>query len=139
MVEALAKGLILGFLLSLTIGPVFFALIQTSIQNGFKSGALMAVGIMFSDSFYILVTYFGISSLNIQEHDLKMWLGIIGGAIMVIFGITTFFKKAMIRKNIEDADKRPGGWFKYVIKGFALNGINPFVFYLYTPHHSAGL
>jgi len=127
MVEALTKGLILGLLLSLTIGPVFFALIQTSIQSGFKSGAWMALGIMFSDSFYILVAYFGISSLNIQEHDLKMWLGIIGGAIMVVFGISTFFKKAMIRRNIDNTDEKPG-WLRYVMKGFALNGINPFVF-----------
>src|SRR5688572_4644585 len=92
MIEALIQGIGWGFLLSLTIGPVFFALIQTSIHNGFKCGALMAFGIMLSDSLYIVITYLGVSSIK-NVHSLEIWLGILGGIIMVAFGLTTLFKK----------------------------------------------
>jgi threonine/homoserine/homoserine lactone efflux protein len=126
MTEALIQGIGWGFLLSLTVGPVFFALIQTSIHNGFKAGALMAMGIMMSDSLYIVVTYLGVSSIN-NEHSLKIWLGIMGGLIMVIFGLTTLFKKPATEVK-EDNSPTFKKVYKYLFKGFALNGINPFVF-----------
>lgn len=125
MIEALALGLGCGIALSLTIGPVFFSLIQTSINKGVKPGLVMAIGIMLSDSFYIFITYAGISSLTLDDL-LKMGLGYAGGAIMLAFGITTIFKKPVIKQS--EAQQPSQKLIKYCIKGFALNGINPFVF-----------
>lgn len=125
MIEALALGLGCGFALSLTIGPVFFSLIQTSISKGVKPGLVMAIGIMLSDSFYIFITYAGISSLTL-DNLLKMGLGYVGGAIMLAFGITTIFKKPVVKHS--ETHQPSQKLIKYCIKGFALNGINPFVF-----------
>ncbi|HYG40463.1 MAG TPA: LysE family translocator [Cytophagales bacterium] len=125
MIEALALGLGCGFTLSLTIGPVFFSLIQTSIHKGVKAGIMMAIGIMLSDSFYIFITYAGISSLTLDDL-LKMGLGYVGGAIMLIFGITNFFKKPVCKTT--EGTQPSQKLITYSVKGFALNGVNPFVF-----------
>ena len=126
MIEALIQGILCGLLLSVSIGPVFFALIQTSIHKGFKAGAIMATGIMISDSLYIIITYLGISSIKNVE-SLEVWLGILGGIIMLAFGVATLFKKNfqnLKQENSVSANKN----YKYLVKGFALNGINPSVF-----------
>jgi len=51
MIQAVRTGIILGLTLAVLIGPVFFALLQTSIHKGFGAGVLVAIGISASDIF----------------------------------------------------------------------------------------
>lgn len=46
---------------------------------------------------------------------------------MVAFGFTTLFKKTPQKVNVDNSPTFKK-IYKYVFKGFALNGINPFVF-----------
>ena len=92
--DVVINGLVFGLLLCVLIGPVFFALIQNSIEKGFKAGFFMAIGIAVSDAFYILVTYLGISQLTNNE-QFNMWLGGLGGVIMLGFGIFYMFKRCL--------------------------------------------
>jgi len=48
--EAVFNGVIYGLVLAVLVGPVFFTLIQTSIERGFKSGVYVAIGISLSDA-----------------------------------------------------------------------------------------
>lgn len=120
------EGIGMGLLLSLIIGPVFFALIQNSILKGFKYAVAMAAGVIFSDALYVVISYFGVSALA-RSPNIEIWLGYLGGAFLIGFGIVSFFKKGMERPNsggiaINEPKKRFG-----FLKGFSLNGINPFV------------
>lgn len=123
------NGILFGLLLCILIGPVFFALIQNSIEKGFWSGFFMAIGVALSDAFYIVITYFGISQL-VESENFKMWLGGVGGAIMLGFGIFYLFKsvpKNVVMKNVNG--NRDG--VKQILKGFFLNGVNPFVLFFW--------
>ena len=123
------NGLLFGLLLCVLIGPVFFALIQNSIEKGFWSGFFMAIGVALSDTFYIVITYFGISQL-VESENFKMWLGGVGGVIMLGFGLFYLFKsvpKTVVMKNTNG--NRDG--FKQILKGFFLNGVNPFVLFFW--------
>lgn len=120
--------MIMGGVLSLLIGPVFFALLQTSIEKGFRAGGYMAIGIFLSDSIYIYFTYFSLSQL-IDSDNMKMGLGLGGGLIMLVFGIYNLFLKKVDMNPPAGMDYSRGRYFglKQISKGFALNGINPFV------------
>ncbi|MGW8121112.1 LysE family translocator [Roseivirga echinicomitans] len=123
------NGLLFGLLLCVLIGPVFFALIQNSIEKGFWSGFFMAVGVALSDAFYIVITYFGVSKL-VENESFNMWLGGIGGIIMFSFGVVYLFKsvpKALKPVQINGSKD----CFKQVLKGFFLNGVNPFVLFFW--------
>lgn len=125
----IANGLLFGLLLCVLIGPVFFALIQNSIEKGFWSGVFMAIGVALSDVFYILITYFGVSQL-VESASFEMWLGGIGGLIMLGFGFVNIFKpvpKTGVKPLIEGNTNR----FRQIVKGFFLNGINPFVLFFW--------
>lgn len=124
--DAFGNGLLLGLLLSVLIGPVFFALIQTSIEKGFRSGFIMAIGISLSDALYIMIAYWGINRV-IDDESFKMFLGLFGGGIMFVFGLVSIFKPV---KKLEVIAIPPSGktnFAKQLSKGFLLNGANPFV------------
>jgi len=123
--DVIINGLLFGLLLCVLIGPVFFALIQNAIEKGFFSGFFMAVGIALSDTIYILITYLGISQL-VDNPSFNMWLGGVGGGIMLIFGIT-YMLKPVPKKGIKQLHAKQTKWFQQIMKGFFLNGINPFV------------
>ncbi|MDO1445930.1 LysE family translocator [Rhodocytophaga aerolata] len=123
--HALFKGILFGLLLAILIGPVFFALIQTSIRKGFRSGVLLSLGISLSDTLYILICYIGFTQL-FEHEQFKESLAMIGGLIMFMFGISAILKPISSKADILIEPKKPGT-FRYVFKGFALNAINPFV------------
>lgn len=126
VLEALGNGVLHGLLLALLIGPVFFALIQTSIEKGFPSGAGMALGIALSDALYIVIASMGVAVLA-DNQDFQMWLGWIGGLIMLIFGFVNLLKKVQGNREQQQREEPSANLFRQFIKGFVLNGINPFV------------
>lgn len=127
--DVVINGLLFGLLLSILIGPVFFSLIQNSIEKGFKAGFFMAIGIAASDTVYIFITYLGISQLT-NSDSFNIWLGGIGGTIMLIFGLTSILKPVPL-KGAKQQHKESTKWFQQITKGFLLNGINPFVLFFW--------
>ncbi len=116
--DVIINGLLFGLLLCVLIGPVFFALIQNAIEKGFFSGFFMAVGIALSDTIYILITYLGISQL-VDNPSFNMWLGGVGGGIMLIFGMT-YMLKPVPKKGIKQLHAKQTKWFQQIMKGFVL-------------------
>lgn len=126
MKESLIEGISIGLVLSTLVGPVFFALIRNSIENGFRYAAILALGILVSDSLYVVVTYFGISFLSSTTY-FELILGTVGGLILTGFGIRALLKKStptgeIRRLPFSELKKRNA----FAI-GFGINGINPFV------------
>lgn len=123
---AIWNGVILGLLLATLIGPVFFALIQTSIQKGPVAGLFMAMGISLSDICYIVITFLGVSQI-LNNEDLFLWMGLIGGAIMIGFGLVSILKPVPYFSGRQTIRTGKTALAKEVLKGFLLNGINPSV------------
>lgn len=126
MMQALTEGVYMGLLLSAMIGPVFFTLIQNSLESGFKYAMVLALGILSSDFLYVIVTYFGISFLA-KFPNFEWYLAIFGGVILVGFGISNFWKKVAERPSTGGIPFRKLKKRKAFFKGFSINGINPFV------------
>ncbi len=124
--QALLEGVSMGLLLSAMIGPVFFTLIQNSIQSGFKNTAILALGILVSDLIYVLATYFGVSVFA-QNPYFEVILGYVGAMVLIGFGMVTFFKKSTHRPNTAGIPLLKPKKTTAFLKGFSINGINPFV------------
>jgi len=129
MIASTWEGIILGVTLAFLIGPAFIALIQTSIHSGLKTGLLFALGISLSDLTLISLSYLGaIQFLNNEAN--QFYVGIVGGCILIGFGVVTFFKKYKVnaKRGIEVKLSVTGqGYTKYVLKGFFMNILNPFL------------
>lgn len=125
MIE-IGNAIVTGLITALIVGPVFFSLIQTSIEKGVKSGALMAIGISLSDTLYISLAYFGISQLS-ENMKFKLLFAITGGLVMLVFGIRMFSRPVYHPGTTIHLSESENIFWK-IFKGFILNGINPFVF-----------
>lgn len=126
MIEAVISGVILGGVLALLVGPVFFMIINTSIKKGFLPASMLALGVLLSDGMYVALTYFGSSLLfYLKEYD-KI-VGISGGLLILAFGVFTFFKEASVKADalevIDDSKTRVID----IVKGFSMNTLNPSV------------
>lgn len=120
------NGIKLGFVLAFLVGPVFFAIIQTSVERGFWNGVLVALGVSLSDILYVTICYFGLAQF-IGEDRNKVYMAFGGGSILILFGLYHCLIKS--RKSITEEIKRveDKGKFRYFLKGFIINGISPMV------------
>ncbi|MBN2173726.1 MAG: LysE family transporter [Bacteroidales bacterium] len=126
------QGVLLGLTFAVLLGPAFFALIQTSIHRGFRSGALLALGIFLSDLFALVLCYFGASQILGNDPRENTYFSMIGGIILVIFGTYTFSRK-VVESNDGDnnfQENKPA-FYVYIIKGFFLNAFNPGMWFLW--------
>lgn len=126
MTQALSEGVAMGLLLSVIVGPVFFTLIASSMQHGFRYAAVLALGIFASDSLYSIMTYFGVSFLA-NAAWFEEVLGYAGGLILVGFGISSLMKRQEDSAADGRQDPPLGRKRNAFAKGFGINGINPFV------------
>ena len=116
------NGGLTGLIFVFAIGPAFFALIQTSIQYGFRKAIFLALGISASDTFYVLLVLFGMSRI-LQGEQVKLWMGIFGSILLVSFAVYSWFMKP--KAYGEDNLSSGSGYGRQFVKGLLLNGLNP--------------
>jgi len=132
--ELLFDGIKIGLLLCFMIGPVFFALLQTAIEEGFRASAMVGAGIWCSDIMYISISYFGLKFVHkaIEGGNLELFIGAMGTLLFLIFGLVALL---MPPKNLLVPDdqlyKRSSSYLSLYIKGFLLNAFNPFTIFLW--------
>lgn len=122
----LIEGMILGLTLAIMLGPALFTLIQTSIHRGLYRGTILAFGIFLSDVTLVWFCYLGAAQIFGDERN-GLLFGIIGGIILIAFGIVTYLRKVQEASDeMLDNIKKPGP-VTYIFKGFFLNFANPFI------------
>ena len=133
LLHPLFEGLILGITVAITLGPALVALLQTSIKHGIQTGIFLAFGIFTSDLFLVVLALFGVSEI-ITAPRFHLIFGIIGGVLMISYGIFTFFRKLPKNEQVEAISeihvKRPGV-LPYYFKGFILNVANPSLWFFW--------
>ncbi|WP_276363955.1 LysE family translocator [Daejeonella sp. H1SJ63] len=121
MIESIISGIGLGFVLSFLTGPVFFALIKTSIEKGFYAGVSLAGGVLVSDIFYVSLSLYGSTFLAL-ENQYRMQIGIAGSIILFAIGLYYLFKKVKVNYEQSTSRRHNTGYF---IKGFLMCIFNP--------------
>jgi threonine/homoserine/homoserine lactone efflux protein len=124
--DIVLKGVVSGIVLALLIGPVFFTLLQTSVERGFKSGFWVAVGISGSDALYIVVSYLGLYQF-FESATSRLYLSYVGGAILLVFGIYYVFIKSRKLQTYHPEHIKVRSPLRLVAKGFLINGFSPMV------------
>lgn len=124
--EIVLKGIVSGLVLALLIGPVFFSIIQTSIERGFLSGVLVAVGVSLSDALYIFLAYMGLSQV-FSNGDNQRYMAYFGGAILFAFGAYYLFIKSRKILDFKSVNIKSTSPWRLISKGFIINGLSPMV------------
>lgn len=126
--QAFLEGLLFGLGMIAFIGPVFFYLLQTTLQAGFWAGATVALSIVLGDLLCIVLCSFGAIPF-FENPDNKFWLGIAGGLILLGMGLKYMFKpKIHANECVVDKTISKSAYLNYFLNGFLINFVNPFVF-----------
>ncbi|MES2566636.1 MAG: LysE family transporter [Bacteroidota bacterium] len=134
------QAIVIILLLTFSFGPAFFALINTGIKFGYKTGAFLALGVVLSDLFLCvlvcLLVHFGMSNL-LHSEKTQTFFAIIGGIILIVFG-AFFFKKHTVKmdETIDIENQLPSPRLM-ILKGFLLNLFNPTVWLLWLANVTA--
>jgi len=95
------QAIVIVLLLTFSFGPAFFALINTGIKFGYKTGSFLALGVVMSDFFLCMLVcflvYFGMANL-LHSSETQTFFAIIGGIILIVFG-AFFFKKVPVKTD----------------------------------------
>lgn len=134
------QAIVIILLLTFSFGPAFFALINTGIKFGYRTGSFLAIGVVMSDFFLCLLVcvlvHFGMANL-LHSEKTQTFFAIIGGIILIVFG-AFFFKKIPVKTDdvIDIENKLPSPRLMF-FKGFFLNLFNPTVWLLWLANVTA--
>ncbi|MEO8821365.1 MAG: LysE family transporter [Ginsengibacter sp.] len=127
VIEAVLKGIAMGLLLVISVGPVIFTIIKQSINNGKGGGFSFVIGVWISD-FLLVVLSNLFSELVTTVMDFKMQIGVAGSIFLMGMGIYyIFFKKVHIHPEDAAIPLTTSDHAKIVLQGFLLNTLNPAV------------
>lgn len=128
IIEAILKGIAMGLLLVISVGPVIFTIIKQSINNGHTGGYSFVLGVWISDFLLVILSNL-FSELVTMLLDFKMQIGIVGSAFLIGMGIFyIFFKKvSMHPEDISLPPLKSSDHAKIALQGFLLNTLNPAV------------
>src|SRR5882762_1944738 len=124
--KIILNGIQLGVVLAFLVGPVFFSIIQTSVEKGFLKGALVALGVSISDILYVVVCYFGLIQF-FQNPQFRTYMAYVGGTILILFGLYYLLVKSRRSLLADVPVSNERRTYRYIMKGFIINGLSPMV------------
>ncbi|MGN6493651.1 MAG: LysE family translocator [Agriterribacter sp.] len=129
MIEALWKGLVIGFFLALSVGPVIFTIIKQSIYNGHEGGFAFVSGVWISDIVLVIISN-GFTELVKELLEYKKLIGYAGSSFLLGLGIFyLFFKKILPNPSGGGVVVKLGkkDYTQIFLSGFLINTLNPSV------------
>lgn len=127
VIEAVLKGIAMGLLLVISVGPVVFTVIKQSINNGKAGGFSFVAGVWISDFILIILSNL-FSELVTMILDFKMQIGITGSVFLIAMGLYyIFFKKVRFHPEEMSIQLKSSDHARIALQGFLLNTLNPAV------------
>jgi threonine/homoserine/homoserine lactone efflux protein len=129
MTDALIKGLALGSILALSVGPVIFTIIKQSLNNGREGGMSFVAGVWVSD----IVLVFLSNAFSEWVNALlayKRTIGYVGSFFLMAMGLFyLFFKKVQLATDATTDENRfrKRDMARIFGSGFLINTLNPSV------------
>jgi len=116
-----AKGLLFGFLLAATVGPMWVLCFRRTIAHGALAGLASGMGIAVADGLYGAVAAFGLTAISGLLLKYSFWIGLVGSLFLLYLGIKTLLS----RPGSKTADPGPAGLAQGFISTLVLTLANP--------------
>ena len=128
--KIIKNGLLTGLLLQLAIGPVFFFILNLTLQRTILDGLIAVLAVTIVDYFYITLAIFGIGYF-LEKKRVKKIFGIVSSIVLIIFGIIII--KDVIGSDFStNLDSNSSNLFTSFISVFFLTISSPMTIVFFT-------
>ena len=117
------RGLLIGFSIAATVGPMCFLCIQRTLQRGQLYGFISGLGIATADGVYGSIAAFGLTLISNFLISEQTWIRLIGGLFLMYLGIKTIISKPAERAATTKT--AANGYFGAYASTFMLTLTNP--------------
>lgn len=100
------SGVIIGLVVALPIGPVNLICIRRTLALGPMNGFVSGLGAALGDGCFAIITGFGFTAVAQLINGMSHTLELIGGVLLVIFGISTYFSDPLHGRGVEQVASR---------------------------------
>ncbi len=98
----LLKGILIGLLFGVPVGAVGTMTVGRTLNHGFCAGIITGLGSSIADCIYAAIGAFGLTIVSDFLLKYEAVVHLLGGCLIVVMGISAFFKK-----QTEVAEKKP--------------------------------
>lgn len=129
-IEFLVKGVIVGFVASIPLGPVGVLCIQRTLNKGRVSGLFSGMGAATVDSFFALVAALGLTFIINFIEEQQFYIQLFGGGILIFLGTRIFNTNPVqqIRRHRKKKNKLVEDFFSVLF----LTLSNPLAIFLFV-------
>jgi len=96
------KGLLFGFLLAATVGPMWVLCFRRTLAQGALAGLASGMGIAVADGFYGAVAAFGLTAISGFLLRYSFWIGLVGGVFLVYLGVKILLSKPSLDEQVQE-------------------------------------
>lgn len=126
----LLKGIIVGLLASIPLGPIGVLCVQRTINKGRLSGFFSGMGAAFADTVFATIAGFSLTFIMdfVEEWKLEFQIG--GGILIFLLGLKIFMTNpiSQMRKNRRQKNRL----FEDFVSVFLLTVSNPMAIFLFV-------
>jgi threonine/homoserine/homoserine lactone efflux protein len=96
------KGLLFGFILAATVGPMWILCLRRTLAQGPLAGFASGMGIAVADGFYGTVAAFGITAVSEVLLRYNFWIGLVGSVFLLYLGMKALFSSPVVEGQYEE-------------------------------------
>jgi threonine/homoserine/homoserine lactone efflux protein len=87
----LLKGIMIGLLASIPLGPIGVICIQRTINKGKTSGFISGLGAAVADTIFAAIAGFSLTYIITFIQEQRLIIEVVGGVIVILLGLKTFY------------------------------------------------
>lgn len=103
--ELLLKGAIIGFMVSLPLGPIGLLCVQRTLNKGRRSGFVSGLGAVAADTVFAIIAGLGLTIIIRFIEEKQFYFQIIGGVIIIYLGLHIFYSNPVKQVKMQRLNK----------------------------------
>lgn len=121
------KGIIIGYLLAIPVGPIGLICIRKTIAGGKTKGTIVGLGAATADMIYAGIAALGVTMVSKILFSQQTWIRLSGAAVIIFLGVRTFLAKPLVSSGHSHED----GTLKLYSSTLLLTLTNPFTIFAF--------
>ncbi len=104
-IELFWKGIIIGLMVSIPLGPIGVLCVQRTINKGRRSGFISGMGAAAADTVFSLIAGLGVTFIIRFIREQQLYFQLIGGIIIILLGIQIFYTNPVRQLRLQRMNK----------------------------------